>query len=62
MGGGHVADVGEVEGQQSTELRGIEVLPQTLQPIGAQPVDIDPLLPVDCVGPVGTNRHSLHPT
>ena len=57
VGGGHVADVGEVEGQQGTELGSIEVLSEALQPIGAEPVEVDPLLPVDCVRPVRADRH-----
>jgi len=53
----HVTDIGEVECQQRAELGGIEVLPEALKPIAAQPVDIDPSFPIDCVWPVRADRH-----
>ena len=58
MGRGHVADVGEVEGQQRAELRFLQGVLQATQPFLAQPVNIDPLLPVDRVLPVCADGHS----
>ena len=43
--GRHVADIGEVERQQRSEFGGVQMLPQALQPISAQPVDVDPSPP-----------------
>ena len=61
VGGGHVADVGEVEGQQAPRSERSSCA--LAAPVAAaQPVQVHPLFPVDGVGPVGPNRHSLHPT
>lgn len=37
------------------------MLPQPLQPISPQPVDVDARLPVDCIRPVRSDRHVSPP-
>ena len=59
VGGGHVADVREVEGEQAAERGRLERGVQPRQPLGAQAVEVDALLPVDGVGPVGADRHRI---
>ena len=59
VGGGQVADVGEVEGEQGAEVGGLQRGPEPGQPFGAQPVEVDALLPVDGVGSVGADRHRI---
>ena len=59
--GRHVADIGEVERQQRSEFGGVQMLPQALQPVSPQPVDIDPRLPIDCVRPIRSDRHVSPP-
>ena len=57
VGGRHVPDVREVEGQQGTELGALELVLEPLQPFLTQPVEVDPLLPVHGVGAKRTDRH-----
>ena len=59
MGGGEIADVREVEGQQGTEIGGLQGGPDPGQPLVTQAVEIDALLPVDGVGSVGANGHRI---
>ena len=58
VGRGHVADVREVEGQQRAQLRALELAPCSRASRSvAQPVEVDPLLPVDGVGAEGGCAH-----
>ena len=57
MGGGHVPDVVEVEGQARPRGRCVELAPQPGHPVVAQPVEVDPLLPVDGVEPKTFQGH-----
>src|SRR5215217_9750267 len=61
VSGRHVADVGEVEGQQGAELGGVQVLFETLEPIVTQSMDIDSRLPIDCIRPIRADCHSPTP-
>ena len=57
MRGGDVADVGHVEAQQRAH-RGVGEQPaDPREPLLAQPIEADPLLPVDSHGPVGVQSH-----
>jgi len=47
VGARHVADVVRVEEQQRSEIGRREHLLRTREPVGAQPCEVDPLLPVD---------------
>ena len=61
MGGGHVADVVEVEAQQRAEVARFELAAQPRQAFSAEPVEVDALLPVDRGEPEaleGTGRAS----
>ena len=61
VGRGHVADVGEVEGQQGAERGALERGAEPGQPVVAEPVEVDALLPVDGVGPVrADHRRTAH--
>ena len=59
VGGGQVADVGEVEGEQAAEVGRLQRGLDPGQPLGAQAVEVDALLPVHGVGPVGADRHRI---
>ena len=61
VGRGHVADVVEVEAEQGAQLRAVQRLLQPRQPLGAEPVEVDPLLPVDGVRPVRADAHGALP-
>jgi hypothetical protein len=37
------------------------MLPQPLQPVSPQPVDVDPRLPIDCIRPICSDRHLSPP-
>ena len=54
---GHVPDVREVEGEQRAERGRVEGLLEPGQPLFAEPVEVHPLLPVDRVRAVGSDRH-----
>ena len=57
VGRRHVADVGEVEGQQGAELRAVQRLAEPGQPLLAQVVEVDSPFPVDGVGAERADRH-----
>ena len=58
VGGRHVADVGEVEGEQARRGRSAPASAVSRASRSrAQPVEVDALLPVDRVGAVGADRH-----
>jgi hypothetical protein len=54
----HVPDVGEVEGEHGSHLRGFQLGLQPREALGAEPVEVDALLPVDRIGARGAG--ALH--
>ena len=45
----------------ATEFGGVQVLPESVKPVSAQSIDVDPCLPIDCVRPVCADRHCAAP-
>src|SRR5260370_35600727 len=58
MGGCHVPDVGHVETKQRAQVGTLELCLQLGEPLRAEPLEVDTLLPVDCHRSEGTYRHS----
>ncbi len=61
VGGRHVADVGEVEGEQGAEIGALEGVVEAAQALLPEPTEVDPLFPVDGVGTVGPDSHCRSP-
>jgi hypothetical protein len=61
VGGGHVADVREVEGEDRADIRTVQCGLQPGEPLPSQPVEVDALFPVDCVHSKRADRHVSTP-
>jgi hypothetical protein len=48
MGGRHVPDVVEIEGEQRSQLAALELIPEASEALRPEPLEVDPLLPVNC--------------
>ena len=46
--GGHVPDVVEVEGEQRPQVAALELMPEASEALRPEPLEVDPLLPVNC--------------
>jgi hypothetical protein len=60
VGGGHIADVGEVEAEQGAQLGAVQGRVEPGEPFPAQPVEVDALFPVDGVRPECADCHGDH--
>ena len=59
--GRHIADIGEVEGEQGAEIGALEGVVETAQALVPEPTEVDPLFPVDGVGTVRADSHCRSP-
>ena len=59
MGRRHVADVGEVEGQERPEVRRLELVTEPGESFAAEAVEGDAALPVDGIGAEGRGAVGL---
>src|SRR5439155_6350215 len=57
-----VADVVRVEAEERPEIRVPEVLLGAREPLAAQALEVDPLLPVDAHRPEAAHRHGVRPS
>jgi hypothetical protein len=56
---GQIADVGEVEREQRAELRRVQLGLEPVEPLMAQPIQVDALFPVDGVRPERADSHRV---